>query len=80
LIVDLLGLADQLADALANYTQAGGTGEAVRQVQNEAVPAMQAAFEKLRSFLSRERLEILAPLIKCCPNFNGGCRSLPYGL
>ena len=50
LIVDLLGLADQLADALATYTQAGGTGEAVRKVQNEAVPAMQAAFEKLRGF------------------------------
>ena len=50
LIVDLLGLADQLADALATYTQAGGTGEAVREVQNEAVPAMQAAFEKLRGF------------------------------
>lgn len=50
LIVDLLGLADQLADALATYTQAGGTGEAVRDVQDEAVPAMQAAFEKLRSF------------------------------
>ncbi len=50
LIVDLLGLADQLADALATYTQAGGTGEAVRNVQNEAVPAMQAAFEKLRGF------------------------------
>ncbi len=50
LIVDLLGLADQLADALATYTQAGGTGEAVRRVQDEAVPAMQAAFEKLRAF------------------------------
>ena len=50
LIVDLLGLADQLADALTTYTQAGGTGEAVRRVQNEAVPAMQAAFEKLRGF------------------------------
>jgi type I restriction enzyme R subunit len=50
LIVDLLGLADQLADALATYTQAGGTGEAVKQVQDEAVPAMLAAFEKLRSF------------------------------
>jgi len=50
LIVDLLGLADQLADALATYTQAGGKGEAVRKVQNEAVPAMQAAFEKLRGF------------------------------
>ena len=50
LIVDLLGLADQLADALATYSQAGGTGEAVRDVQSEAVPAMQAAFEKLRGF------------------------------
>ena len=50
LIVDLLGLADQLADALATYTQAGGTGRAVRKVQDDAVPAMQAAFEKLRDF------------------------------
>jgi type I restriction enzyme, R subunit len=50
LIVDLLGLADQLADALATYTRAGGTGEAVRKVQDEAVPAMRAAFEKLRGF------------------------------
>lgn len=50
LIVDMLGLADQLADALATYTQAGGTGQAVREVQDEAVPAMNAAFEKLRSF------------------------------
>jgi len=50
LIVDLLGLADQLADALATYTQAGGTGAAVRKVQDEAVPAMQSAFEKLRGF------------------------------
>jgi type I restriction enzyme R subunit len=50
LIVDLLGLADQLADALATYTRAGGTGEAVRKVQDEAVPAMWAAFEKLRAF------------------------------
>lgn len=50
LIVDLLGLADQLADALAIYTQAGGTGDAVKQVQDEAVPAMLAAYEKLRDF------------------------------
>ena len=50
LIVDMLGLADHLADALATYTQAGGTGEAVKKVQDEAVPAMLEAFEKLRSF------------------------------
>lgn len=50
LIVDLLGLADELGDTLATYTQAGGTGEAVKPVQDEAVPAMQAAFEELRGF------------------------------
>ena len=50
LIVDLLGLADQLADALRTYTQAGGTGEGVKRVQGEAVPAMHAAFEKLCAF------------------------------
>jgi type I restriction enzyme R subunit len=48
LIVDMLGLADQLADALATYTQAGGTGEAVKEIQDEAVPAMQATFKELR--------------------------------
>jgi type I restriction enzyme R subunit len=50
LIVDLLGLADQLADALATYTQAGGRGDAVNRVQDHAVPMMNAAYEKLRSF------------------------------
>lgn len=50
LVVDLLGLADQLADALATYTQAGGRGDAVKKVQDEAVPAMQEAFEKLQAF------------------------------
>jgi type I restriction enzyme R subunit len=50
LIVDLLGLADQLADALAAYTQAGGEGEAVKKVQDEAVPAMLSAFEQVRAF------------------------------
>jgi type I restriction enzyme, R subunit len=50
LVVDLLGLADQLADALATYTQAGGRGDAVKKVQDKAVPAMEGAFEKLRAF------------------------------
>jgi len=58
LIVDMLGLADQLADALATYTSAGGTGKAVREVQNEAVPAMLAAFEKLRDFFYDSNYEI----------------------
>lgn len=50
LVVDLLGLVDQLADALATYTQAGGRGDAVKKVQDEAVPSMEGAFEKLRAF------------------------------
>ncbi len=51
LIVDMLGLADQFADALATYAQASGTDEeAFKKVQDEAVPAMQSAFEKLRTF------------------------------
>ncbi len=51
LIVDMLGLADQLADALATYAQATGENEKpIREIQDEAVPAMQAAFEKLVGF------------------------------
>jgi len=51
LIVDMLGLADQFADALATYAQASGQEEdAFKKVQDEAVPAMQSAFEKLRTF------------------------------
>lgn len=51
LIVDMLGLADQFADALATYAQASGSDEeAFKKVQDEAVPAMESAFEKLRGF------------------------------
>jgi type I restriction enzyme R subunit len=51
LIVDMLGLADQFADALATYAQASGKDEeAFKKVQDEAVPAMRSAFEKLRDF------------------------------
>lgn len=58
LIVDMLGVTNQLADALATYTSAGGTGEAVRKVQDEAVPAMLTAFEKLRDFFHDSTYEI----------------------
>jgi type I restriction enzyme R subunit len=51
LVVDLMGLADQFADALATYAQASGKDEeAFKKVQDAAVPAMQSAFEKLRDF------------------------------
>ncbi|HEX8916268.1 MAG TPA: type I restriction endonuclease subunit R [Humisphaera sp.] len=51
LIVDLIGLADPLADALATYAAATGeTDKPVKTLQDEAVPAMRSAFEQLRGF------------------------------
>lgn len=51
LVVDLIGLADPLADALATYASAAGTTDKpVKELQDEAIPAMQSAFEQLRSF------------------------------
>jgi type I restriction enzyme R subunit len=46
LIVDLIGLTDQLADALAVYASATGESDRpVKELQDEAIPAMQSAFE-----------------------------------
>ncbi|VWD64750.1 type I restriction endonuclease subunit R [Burkholderia contaminans] len=51
LVVDLIGLADPLADALATYASTTGeTDKPVKELQDEAIPAMQSAFEQLRSF------------------------------
>ncbi|HEX8393275.1 MAG TPA: type I restriction endonuclease subunit R [Longimicrobium sp.] len=51
LIVDLIGLADPLADALATYANATGDADKpVKELQDEAIPAMRAAFEQLQSF------------------------------
>lgn len=51
LIVDLIGLADPLADALATYADATGENDKpVQALQDEAIPAMQSAFEQLRGF------------------------------
>lgn len=51
LIVDLIGLADRLADALAIYANATGeTDKPVQQLQDEAIPTMRSAFEQLRAF------------------------------
>ncbi|BEP70822.1 MULTISPECIES: type I restriction endonuclease subunit R [unclassified Variovorax] len=51
LVVDLIGLADPLADALATYANATGeTDKPVQELQDEAIPAMQSAFEQLRAF------------------------------
>jgi type I restriction enzyme R subunit len=51
LIVDLIGLADPLADALATYANATGEdAKPIKELQDEAIPAMQSAFEQLRGF------------------------------
>ncbi len=51
LIVDLIGLADPLADALTTYANATGeTDKPVKELQDEAIPAMRSAFEQLRAF------------------------------
>lgn len=51
LIVDLIGLADPLADALATYANATGeTDKPIKKLQDEAIPAMRSAFEQLRAF------------------------------
>jgi len=49
-VVDFLGIADQLRDAVQTYTQAGGKGSPVEEIQEEAVPLMQREFEALRDF------------------------------
>lgn len=51
-VVDFLGIADQLRDAVQTYTQAGGEGSPVEDIQNEAVPVMERQFETLRDFLN----------------------------
>jgi type I restriction enzyme, R subunit len=51
LVVDLIGLADPLADALATYANATGeTDKPVKELQDEAIPAMRSAFEQLCAF------------------------------
>ncbi len=51
LIVDLIGLADPLADALATYANTTGeTDKPVKELQDEAIPAMRSAFEQLQAF------------------------------
>jgi type I restriction enzyme, R subunit len=49
-VVDFLGIADQLRDAVQTYTQAGGEGSPVRKIQDEAVPLMEREYEALGGF------------------------------
>jgi type I restriction enzyme R subunit len=52
IVVDFLGIADQLRDAVQTYTQAGGDGNPVEQIQDEAVPLMERQFESLKDFFN----------------------------
>jgi type I restriction enzyme R subunit len=49
-IVDYLGIADQLRDAIQTYTQAGGAGKPVENIQDQAVPLMMRHAEELEMF------------------------------
>ncbi len=49
-VVDFLGIADQLRDAVQTYTRSGGVGNPVENIQDEAVPLMKREFEALRDF------------------------------
>lgn len=51
-IVDFLGLADELRDAVQTYTQAGGEGHPVAAIQDEAVPIMLRQYVTLCDFFS----------------------------
>ncbi|HEX9735719.1 MAG TPA: type I restriction endonuclease subunit R [Thermoanaerobaculia bacterium] len=51
-VVDFLGIADELRDAVQTYTQAGGQGSPVAAIQDEAVPVMQREFEALLDFFN----------------------------
>jgi type I restriction enzyme R subunit len=54
LIVDLIGLADPLADALAMYANAtGDSDKLIKELQDEAIPAIHSVFEQLQSFFQR---------------------------
>ena len=51
-VVDFLGIADQLRDAVQTYTQAGGEGKPVERIQDQAVPLMLRHAEELEAFFS----------------------------
>lgn len=50
MVVDYLGIADQLRDAIQTYTQAGGEGHPAERIRDQAVPLMRRHAEELASF------------------------------
>ncbi|TRB06351.1 type I restriction endonuclease subunit R [Agrobacterium tumefaciens] len=59
-VVDYLGIANQLRDAIQTYTHAGGEGKPIESIQEQAVPLMLRYAETLSSFF--EELEYQALL------------------
>ncbi|MGO8466447.1 type I restriction endonuclease subunit R [Rhizobium leguminosarum] len=51
-VVDFLGIADQLRDAIQTYTRAGGEGHPVESIQDQAVPLMLRHAEELATFFA----------------------------
>jgi type I restriction enzyme, R subunit len=51
-VVDFLGIADQLRDAVQTYTQAGGEGRPVEEIQAQALPLMLKHHEALCDFFN----------------------------
>ncbi|HYI99892.1 MAG TPA: type I restriction endonuclease subunit R [Thermoleophilaceae bacterium] len=51
-VVDFLGIADEFRDAVSAYTQAGGEGRPVTEVQKDAVPVMLREHEALCDFFT----------------------------
>lgn len=51
-VVDFLGIADQLRDAIQTYTRAGGEGHPVESIQDQAVPLMLRHAEELANFFA----------------------------
>jgi type I restriction enzyme, R subunit len=49
-VVDFLGIADQLRDAIQTYNRAGGEGHPVESIQDQAVPLMLRRAEEMAAF------------------------------
>lgn len=55
LIVDYIGVGDELREATATYTQGGGRGSPAPNVTKEAVPIFKEKLQQIRELIPRER-------------------------
>jgi type I restriction enzyme, R subunit len=54
LIVDYIGIGDELRDATATYTKGGGKGNPAPSLDNEAIPLFEKCLEEVRQLLPEE--------------------------